>query len=227
MNSKTVFFLALIFAAIGSLCLLGFLYAAAEEVAFLRHAVATEGQVVGLRDRATDQPIFLYEFPAGTVRRSRSLGGSSSDQYLSGDRLPLYVDARDPDSAQIRRFDHQWLLSLVLAVFAFAFGGIGYGFLGYRRWRRGLDRMIQDRGIRIRAEIAGVAFNTAITINGLSPWRIQAQALIDGKVHRFYSESIWYDPSPYLERGQVDVLYLAEDPKKYRMDISFLPEFAG
>lgn len=226
MNSKIVFFVALMSAAIGSLCLLGFLQAASAEVAFLRHAVATEGRVVGLPGRATDQPIFLYESPAGTVRRSRSLGGSSSDQYLNGDRVPLYVDARDPESVQIRRFDHQWLLSLVLAVFAFVFGGIGYGFLGYRRWRRGLDQRIRDRGIGVRAEIVGVAFNTAISINGLSPWRIQAQALIDGKVHRFVSEDLWYDPSPYLQRGQVDVRYLAEDPKKHLMDISFLPEFA-
>jgi hypothetical protein len=227
MNGKTVFFLALIFAAIGSLCLFGFLYTAASEIAFLRHAAEMDGQVVGLPDRATDQPIFLYEFPAGTVRRSRSLGGSSSDQYLNGDRVPIYVDARDPESAQIRRFDHQWLLPLTLAVFAFLFGGIGYGFLGYRRWRRGLDQRIRDRGIRIRAEIVGVGFNDAIEINGISPWHIQAQALIDGKVRRFVSEDLWYDPSPYLERRQVDVQYLAEDPKKHRMDISFLPEFAG
>src|SRR5256885_17057320 len=134
--NRPLIFLAWVFAASGTLCLVGFVYATISETRFLRHAVATEGRVVGLPDRATDQPIYLYEFPAGTVRRGRSLGGSSSDQYLNGDRLPLYVDARDPDSTQIRRFDHQWLLPIALGTFAAVFGGIRYGILRYCRSRR-------------------------------------------------------------------------------------------
>ena len=123
--------------------------------------------------------------------------------------------------------NHRWPLSLVLAAFAAVFGGFGYGILVYDRWRRGLIQRIRDRGIRIRAEVVGVVSNRAIQINGLSPWRIQAQALIDGKVYRFASENLWYNPSPYLDREQVDVQYLAEDPRKHWMDVSFLPDLAG
>ncbi|MBW8888832.1 MAG: DUF3592 domain-containing protein [Fibrobacteres bacterium] len=225
--NRPAIILAWVFATVGTLSLIGFAYAMTSEVRFLRHAVAMEGRVVGLPDRATDQPIYLYEFPAGTVRRGRSLGGSSSDQYLSGDRLPLYVDARDPDSAQIRRFDHQWLLPITLGTFAALFGGIGYGILGYGRRRRDLERKIRDRGVRIRADIVGIDSVSNFMVNGINPWRIQAQALIDRKVHRFASGNLWFDPSPYLDRNQVEVMYLAENPKKHWMDLTFLPEYAG
>jgi len=225
--NRPLILLAWVFATVGTLCLIGFAYSIVSEIRFLRHAVATEGRVVGLPNRSTDQPIYLYEFPAGTVRRGRSLGGSSSDQYLNGDRLPLYVDARNPDSAQIRRFDHQWLLPIALGTFAAVFGGIGYGILGYRGRRRDLERRIRDRGVRVRADIVGILPVSNIMINGINPWRIQAQALIDGKVHRFASGNLWFDPSPYLDRNQVDVQYLAEDPEKHWMDLTFLPEYAG
>jgi hypothetical protein len=225
MNRSPVL-LARIFAIIGALSLLGFAYATVSEILFLRHAVATEGRVVGLPDRATDQPTYLYEFPIGTVRRGRSMGGSISDQYLNGDRIPLYVDARNPDSAQIRRFDHQWLFPICLGVFGSAFAGVGFGILGYRRARRELERRIRDRGVRIRAEVIGVHCFSNIMINGVSPWRIHAQAMIDGKVRLFSSGHLWYDPSPYLDRKQVDVQYLAENPGKHWMDVSFLPELA-
>jgi hypothetical protein len=225
--NKTVIILAWCFAAVGTFSLIGFAYATASEILFLSHAVAAEGRVVGLPDRSTNQPIYVYEFPEGTLRRGQSLGGSDADQYLNGDRLPLYVDARHPASSQIRRFDHQWLLPLALAVFAVAFGSIGFGILAHLRRRDELERRIQDRGLSIRADIVGVASNPNVMVNGFNPWRIKAQALIDGKVYRFFSKNIWYDPSAYLDRTQVDVLYLAEDPKQHWMDVAFLPESAG
>ena len=101
--NKRLILSAWICAAIGTVGLMGFLSATISEILFLSHAAESEGWVVGLPDRATDQPLYLYEFPPGTVRRGRSLGGSSSDRYLTGDRLPLYVDARHPESTQIRR----------------------------------------------------------------------------------------------------------------------------
>lgn len=222
---KRIIFLARIFAAIGTLALIGFAYATISEIRFLNHAVATEGRVAGPPDRATDQPIYLYEFPAGTVRRGRLFGGSTSDLFMGGDRIPLYVDARDPGSSQVRRFDRQWLSPISFGAFAAAFGGVGFGILAYSRRRRDWERRIRDRGVRIRADIVGVVSDNDIVINGRFPWRIQAQALIDGKIHPFASADLWFDPSPFLDRQQVDVLYLEEDPRRHWMDVSFLPEY--
>jgi hypothetical protein len=44
------------------------------------------------------------------------------------------------------------------------------------------------------------------------------------KVRVFHSENLYFDPTQYVNRKQVTVLLDPENPKRYHMDVSFLPQ---
>ena len=43
----------------------------------------------------------------------------------------------------------------------------------------------------------------------------------------FHSENLWFDPTRFVKRKQVTVLLDPNNPKRYHMDTSFLPEVEG
>ncbi|MBN8532379.1 MAG: DUF3592 domain-containing protein, partial [Alphaproteobacteria bacterium] len=82
-------------------------------------------------------------------------------------------------------------------------------------------------GQRIEAEITGVDFNTSLRVNGRSPWVIRAQwyDVAQGGVRTFESESLWFDPAPYLDkRKTIGVFIDPAKPGRYAVDTSFLPK---
>ncbi len=72
-------------------------------------------------------------------------------------------------------------------------------------------------------------FNTSLTVNGRSPWRIvtQWQNPSSGEVQLFESDDIWYNPTPFIAVAQITVYAHPDDLKRYHMDTSFLPKVAA
>lgn len=92
---------------------------------------------------------------------------------------------------------------------------LGLAFLGtIARIRR--DRTwLQENGRIIEADILGVQYDTRVRVNGRCPLVLQCQAVnpADGKVYVFESDSLWFDPTPFLEnRDKMPVLV---DPDNY------------
>ena len=75
----------------------------------------------------------------------------------------------------------------------------------------------------------GVDRNTSVEINGKNPWRITSQWLDPNSntMRIFHSENLWFDPTRFVKRKQVTVLLDPNNPKRYHMDTSFLPEVEG
>ena len=40
----------------------------------------------------------------------------------------------------------------------------------------------------------------------------------------FHSENLWFDPSSFMKRRKVTVLLDPNNPKRYYMDVTFLPQ---
>lgn len=92
---------------------------------------------------------------------------------------------------------------------------LGLAFLGtIARIRR--DRTwLQENGRIIEADILGVQYDTRVRVNGRCPLVLQCQAVnpADGKGYVFESDSLWFDPTPFLEnRDKMPVLV---DPDNY------------
>jgi hypothetical protein len=43
-------------------------------------------------------------------------------------------------------------------------------------------------------------------------------------VYLFKSANIWFDPTAFVKRDTLDVLVDMDNPKRYQVDISFLPQ---
>lgn len=119
------------------------------------------------------------------------------------------------------------LLGLV-AVPGIIFFVLGLAFLAAVSRRRRDRAWLAENGRTIQADIAGVQYDTRVRVNGRCPLVLQCQAVnpADGKVYVFESDSLWFDPTPFLD-GQttMPVLVDPDDYHRYQMlTAGILPE---
>lgn len=111
------------------------------------------------------------------------------------------------------------LLGLV-AVPGVIFFVLGLAFLAAVSRRRRDRAWLAENGRTIQAEIVGVQYDTRVRVNGRCPLVLQCQAVnpADGKVYVFESDSLWFDPTPFLD-GQttMPVLVDPDDYHRYQM----------
>ena len=111
------------------------------------------------------------------------------------------------------------LLGLV-AVPGVIFFVLGLAFLAAVSRRRRDRAWLAENGRTIQADIVGVQYDTRVRVNGRCPLVLQCQAVnpVDGKVYVFESDSLWFDPTPFLD-GQttMPVLVDPDDYHRYQM----------
>ena len=211
------------FAAIGLLVTAFAFHSAWREIAFLARAAPVAGRILPYRGSA-DAPAFVYEYPAGTYREGHAKNSSTSYRTLApGEPIGVYVDPADPERAEMRHFLEQWMEPVLVGGLGLLFASIGIGLIAYSRRKAKWKAYLLQRGIKIKAAITGVGIDGSISVNDVSPAVVEASALVDGKVYLYRSEHLWYDPTPYLDREDVDVYYQEGNPARYHMDVSFLP----
>lgn len=111
------------------------------------------------------------------------------------------------------------LLGLV-AVPGIIFFVLGLAFLAAVSRRRRDRAWLAENGRTIQADIVGVQYDTRVRVNGRCPLVLQCQAknTADGKVYVFESDSLWFDPTPFLDgRTTMPVLVDPDDYHRYQM----------
>lgn len=201
--------------------------------AFEANAVATEGVVVELVESRSDdsityRPVVTFTTDEGTRVTFTSRAGSNPPVYSLGDPVEVLFDPDNPQNARLDGFFEAmgaWLI----------FGGIGalflvggLGALLFSRVSAARNAGLLERGLRLETTYQGVERNTGLSVNGRHPYRITSQWLNPEslEVHVFKSENLWYDPSSYLETDTIPVFIEQGNPRKYHMDLSFLPRLA-
>ncbi|MDR2174134.1 MAG: hypothetical protein LBE32_08070 [Burkholderiales bacterium] len=78
-------------------------------------------------------------------------------------------------------------------------------------------------------DFQSVALNTSLRVNGRHPFHVltQWQDPITGEIRIFESHNVWFDPTQYCTNQQITVYIEPGDPKKYYVDLSFLPRLNG
>ncbi|HKU90636.1 MAG TPA: DUF3592 domain-containing protein [Steroidobacteraceae bacterium] len=200
---------------------------------FLARAQETTGTVVELREvrdkdggSSTWKPVVKFTTARGRNITFAESFSSSPAPYDVGEPVTVLYLPDEPEEARIRGFGSLWLGATIVGGIGLVFTLIGGGILFANRTGERKKHYLMAYGNAIETEVQGVERNTSLEINGKHPWRIASQWLDPGSnaVRIFYSENLWFDPSSFVKRKQVTVLLDPNNPKRYHMDVSFLPE---
>jgi hypothetical protein len=220
-----------IFLIIGLGLLVGAGFMWRSQADFAAHAARTDGTVIDTIYRSSSKggsyyPQVEFKAPDGSAVHFTGRTGSNPASYSRGDRVTVMYRTDNPQDARIDSFFENWFGVLILgglgAVFSLIGGGLIYGGLHTRQ----VNKWLAVNGMRVQAKFENVIHDTSLKINGRSPWRLicQWQHPVTQKVYVFKSANIWFDPASFVKRDTLDVLVDMDNPKRYQVDISFLPE---
>ncbi|MFL6652603.1 MAG: DUF3592 domain-containing protein [Sulfurifustaceae bacterium] len=222
---------AKIFLVIGVIVVAAVAYWAGRVHDFINRASLAAGQVIDLDrshsgDSTSYYPIVKFETRAGQVRTFRNPVGSNPPSFRVGETVEVLYDEAQPSDARIRSFFSLWGGPTIVggcgALLVLAGGGILYA-------RRRAARRIQElrrHGTPVQTDFQNVEQNMRVKVNGRSPWRIVSQWKNPntGELHLFESENLWFDPTAHLAARRITVYLDRLNPKRYYMDVSFLPK---
>jgi hypothetical protein len=230
---KTITRVAYLFLIIGIAMLVGAGYWMTRTQAFVDRSETVPGEVIDLeRSRSSDStayyPVIKYKTKSGQERTFRSNTGSSPPSYDVGEKVEVMYDVAEPSDARIRSFFSIWGGPAIVGLLGTLFGVIGGGILYVRRSFAQRAEDLRRRGMPIQTDYQGVEQNRGLQVNGRSPWCIVTQWKnpTTGELHLFRSANLWFDPTAHIQGRQITVYVDRKNPKRYYMDVSFLPKLA-
>ena len=222
-----------IFGAVGVALLIGASIAATITVQFRARSISAPGEIVdqlgGSRSGSgrgrSYAPVFEFTDADGQRHRVRASVSSNPPAYDVGDAVTVRYDPRRPEKARLDSFLENWFVATLLGGLGIVFTGLAAGFVVTGVASRRRRAWLEQHGLRIDAKVTGVAIDSRIRVNHQHPWRIQAQWLDPQRntMHLLQSEAIWFDPTDLLP-ATVGVWIDPNNPKRYWMDVGFLPQ---
>lgn len=224
----------LLFGGIGLAMLGGAMFAFDHARSFQSRAARAEGTVKelvlshsrsGTHRSSTYSPVVEFETAKGERIQFTGSVSSNPPAYRPGESVVVLYLPDDPYTAGIGSFWQQWFLVVILA----AMGGI---FTVLAVWpfihsARAAHRRawLRREGKVIRARFQGVEQASGRRVGRRRPYQIISHWLNPetGELRVFHSENIWFDPTPYIDRESIEVWVDPGDPRKYHVDIDFLP----
>ena len=222
MNPLRIFFA--VFGLVGLISLVAFVAVSFFSLRKEMQWEQSSGQIVSLDQ--SGYPTISFDYNGRTYQFHENVRGTG---VTVGKAVVVHFPAGQPDQAEEKSFFSLWFAPLLTGLFALIFGGVGgFGWssiLKRTRLKRELFEM--QKGKKVAMPIGDVFYDTSFKYNGRSPYVIVGQFHDKtlNTVHEYRSEYIWYNPTSLLQgRTTVDVWIDPDDPKKYYMDITFLPK---
>ena len=194
--------------------------------------VQVEGMVIDFDQSSSDDsytyyPIVEYTGNDGNTYTFRSSVGSSPPSYDINEIVKVMHPEGNPEKGELNDFTSLWLFPLIFGGLGFVFFAVGAGGFIYQRKANQQREFLLKSGQKITATVAGVNINRSLTVNGRNPFRITCQRhdTANNTIHTYESENIWFDPTSFAPTGKEVTVYVDyANPKKYYVDISFLPK---
>jgi uncharacterized membrane protein YqjE len=235
---KTLRLFFAIFTIVGLGLLIGGIFAIQHTRRFLATAVSAPGEVkeiVWQESQSSNNsrggsfyPRISFRTADGQEISFITSTGSTPPAYRVNEPVTILYDPQQPYHAYIRSFTDLWLLPTILCPMGLIFCSFGVVAAIWKVKNARKDDWLKHNGRRIQAEFKGVELNTSLRVNGSSPYRLKCQWLdpATNKMHVFHSANIWFDPTNYVSGKTLDVLLDPENPHRYLVETSFLPEVA-
>lgn len=230
--------IACIFGVVGIGLVIGAGFTYVQTASFVAEAARGEGTVVDIvrrvsrsRDRGqsiTYAPVVRYTTEGGETVEFQSRTSSNPPAYRTGQRVAVLYRREPPYDAEIASFAAQWMGPLLLggvgSVFAFVAGAV----LLSGPFARRRQAHLRQHGVAIETDLQGIERNLNYRAKGRNPFRVVTQwhNPATGEIHVFKSENLWFDPSAYIGGRKIRVMIERNNPRRYHVDLSFLPRMA-
>jgi len=230
---RTIAIVKYVFTFAGAGMLLGALFLYQSTRSFLAQATTTIGTVVDLEqsrssDSTTYRPVVSFTSQKGEAIRFTSSSGSNPPSYSKGEKVEVFYLPAEPYKAKINGFFSLWGGAVIIGGMGGVFFLIGAGITLVIMLKNRSDEYLKKQGIPIETQFQGVEVNKALSVNGRNPFRITTQWLNPetSEVHVFESGNLWFDPTDHVKNKKIRVFIERNNPKKYYVDVSFLPKLA-
>lgn len=223
-----------VFATAGIGLLAGAYFSYSNTKGYLSNAITTEGTVIDIvpsksKDLVRYTPVVRYTTAGGRQVEFTSSMASTPSRYSREDVVEVLYDAKSPEKAKINSFFSLWGGTAVLGAIGsvFLFSGLSMTVLGKLKYRK--INYLKRQGTPVEAKFQRVDTNSAVRLNGKHPYQIYTHWINPRttELHVFKSENIWFDPTDYITQEMITVFLERNNPKKYYVDISFLPKLSN
>lgn len=231
---KAISVVKYIFIAVGICLLIIALFLFGNSRSFLSHAQPTQGVVEelvrsGSSDSAAYKPRVRFKAADGRDITFVSPFGRNPPSYKRGETVDVLYLPDNPEKARIRSFFALWGVALIIGLIAIVFLAIGGGIAVVGLLARRKAAWLRTHGTPVDTKFTAVELNKSLSVNGRNPFRIisQWQNPATAEIYVFHSENLWFDPSDHITTHTIKVLIAPGNPRKYLVDLSFLPRLAN
>ena len=142
--------------------------------------------------------------------------------------MGVWYDPAKPEHAEIDGFFSLWGISAIFGGLGAIFFLIGSGIIVATTFQSRKHEYLRMHGTPIETDLQSVQINTSFQVNGKNPYKVLTQWFnpFTSEVHVFESDNLWFDPTSYLKGRKITVFIENDNPKKYLVDLSFLPKLA-
>lgn len=190
---------------------------------FTEKAKLASGKV--LRSSANDRTFVSFVTTEGKQIKFSSHTGNNPSGFTEGESVEVLYDPANPNNARINDFYILYLGVTVLGFIGAVFFFTGFSFFRSDRSKQKKTDFLQQGGKSITTKFIDVQVDLGVSFNDSNPYFICTEWL-DPKTNKtlfFESDDIWFDPTEFIKTDEIKVLIDPNNPKKYTMDISFLP----
>jgi len=220
-----------VFTVVGIAMLAGALFLYQGTRSFLADAARTEGTVVNFMQAHSKHGV-TYAPVVHFVNRNNetivfvSSTGTNPPGYEKGEKVEVLYFPAKPQEARINSFFSLWGGSVILGAMGTIFFLIGAGVTLVPMLKKRQGEYLKEQGRAIETDFQSVRVNTAVFVNGRNPFRVLTQWKdpSSSQVRVFESNNIWYDPTNRIKNQRIRVFLDKNNPKKYYVDLSFLPK---
>ena len=227
-----------IFVVVGALLLVGGFLSYRHTRRFVANSSVAQGEVIDLvlraasdsdspsSDSGTYHPVLRFETERREAIEFVGSTGSNPPSHRKGDTVAVRYNPDDPYTARVDSFASLWLLALIPGSLGLVFATAGGIMIGVAMRHAHMLKQLEDFGRDITTEFQSVSLDTSVAVNHRNPYRIYSQwhDPAQNKVFTFKSKAIWFNPEKYIPSKEIRVRIDPNNPRRYVMDVSFLPD---
>ncbi|SFZ72466.1 DUF3592 domain-containing protein [Chitinimonas taiwanensis] len=231
---KTLSIIKYTFTLAGAALLIGAVLTFNSTSSFLDRAVPTKGIVIDLlassyNNSTTYKPVVQFQTQSGEKIQFSTSSSSNPPRFDIDEEVDILYIPSEPRKAEINSTFSLWGGTIILGILGGAFSLVGGCLFMIPALKSQSNTKLKENGKQIESDLNGIEINTNYSINNRNPYVIitQWKNPLTSEIHVFKSNNIWFDPTDHIDREKITVFINKDNPKKYLVDISFLPKLAN